>query len=67
MDKAHLTSQKPNIHAVFNKLPVLEAKINVNQIKYLAFHVAEHQSRDAANSYKTSKQGITSNGRGKLL
>ena len=44
MDKGHLTSQKPNIHAVFNKLPVLEAKIYVNKIKYLAFHVATRQT-----------------------
>lgn len=67
VDKAHLTSQKPNIHAVFNKLLVLEAKIYVNKIKYLAFAVATHQTANAVNSYKNPTQGITSNGHGKLL
>ncbi|MBZ2209462.1 hypothetical protein [Massilia soli] len=67
MDKALLTTQKPNIHAVLNKLPVLKAKIYTNEIKYLALGAATHQTPDAANSYKTSLQGITSNGQGKLL
>lgn len=67
MDKGHLTSQNPNIHAVFNKLPVLEAKIYVNKIKHLAFPAATQQTANAANSYKNSKQGITSNGQAKLL
>lgn len=52
MDKAHLTSQNARIHAVFNKLPVLEAKIYVNKIKYLAFSSALRQTTDEANSYK---------------
>lgn len=67
MDKAHLTSQNARIHAVFNKLPVLEAKIYVNKIKYLAFGSAPHQSTDEANSYNNSVQGITGNGAGKFL
>jgi hypothetical protein len=67
VDKAHLTSQNARIHAVFNKLPVLEAKIYVNKINNLAFSAASHQTPDEANSYKNSKQGITSNGKGKCL
>ena len=67
VDKAHLTSQNARIHAVFNKLPVLEAKIYVNKINNLGFGTAMQQSADEANSYKNSKQGITSNGGGNFL
>ncbi|NML59950.1 hypothetical protein HHL21_02390 [Massilia sp. RP-1-19] len=67
MDKARLTSQNARIHAVFNKLPVLEAKIHVNKIKNLAFSAASQRSLDAANSYKISLPGITSNGNRKFL
>ena len=67
VDKDYLTSQNARIHAVFNKLPVLEAKIYVNKINNLAFRAATRQIIYEANSYKNSKQGITSNGKGKLL
>lgn len=67
MDKDYLTSQNARIHAAFNKLPVLEAKIYVNKIKNLGFSSATHQSPDEANSYKNPGQGITSNGKGKFL
>lgn len=62
MDKDYLTSQNARIHAVFNKLPVLKAKIYVNKINNLAFCAATGQTPDEANSYKNAKQGITSNG-----
>ena len=67
VDKAHLTSQNARIHAVFNKLPVLKAKIYVNKIKNLGFRAAARQTPDEANSYKNPKQGITSNGSGEFL
>jgi hypothetical protein len=67
VDKAHLTSQNARIHAVFNKLPVLEAKNYVNKINYLAFRSALHQNTDEANSYKNSPPGITGHGAGKFL
>ncbi|MGZ8291157.1 MAG: hypothetical protein ACXW2U_06080 [Telluria sp.] len=67
MDKADLTSQKPCIGAVFNKLPVLEAKIYVNKINYLAICAALHQSINEANSYKSCNQGITDNSKGKIF
>lgn len=67
VDKGHLTSQNARIHAVFNKLPVLKAKIYVNKINNLGFSAAAQQTTYEANSYKYSQPGITSNGNGKLL
>ncbi|WP_147373766.1 hypothetical protein [Massilia cavernae] len=56
-----MTSQNARIHAVFNKLPGLEAKIYANKIKHLGDHAAARQSIDEANSYKTGQRGITDN------
>lgn len=67
VDKPHLTSQKPFIHAVCNKLPGFKAKIYANEINNLVPCAAGHQTIHEANSYKTRNRGITGNTEGKIF
>jgi hypothetical protein len=59
VDKPACTPRQPCIHAVFNKLPVLNAKIKPNQINDLAQMRNFPTSTDEVLSYKILQQGIS--------
>ncbi len=59
MDKGSLTSRKHCIHAVFDKMPVLEAKINTLNINDLDIACGRTAYSDQAYSYKFSSWGIS--------
>jgi len=59
VDKPVRTARKARIKALFNKMHIPQAKINVNKIKYLKSWPRQARRRYAANSYNGEKQGIT--------
>ena len=59
VEKRHLTSRKGTTDAGFNKMPVLQAKINPSEINHLHMHYLWAADPYAAQSYKNDESGIS--------